>query len=126
MERQCLLSLPRALDPYIAGRREFALLRLECPVIDSHGVPGSRQMLVGAFSPGRTPVQQIGFPVPVPHFGPKPRRRGFAQGKQDLGIGIVGVIPANAEVRDHALRDKLLRNVIAHERHVLRVRELDG
>src|SRR5258708_4720586 len=101
MARQCLPALGPTLDSFTT-RREFALLRLQRPVIDSYDVSGSRQMLMGTFGPGRTPLQKIGFAVPVPHLGPKSRWRRFPQGEQDLGIRIVGVIPANAEVRDHA------------------------
>src|ERR1700686_903812 len=78
MARQCFLVLPTALNAYVTARREFALLSLQRPVIDSHDVLGSRQMLIGAFGPSRTPLQEIGLPVPVPHLGPKPRWRGFA------------------------------------------------
>src|SRR6202041_58135 len=102
--RESLAALPAAPNAHFSCRRQLDLLRLQSSVIDSDGLPGSRQMLIGAFGPRRTPLQKIGFPVPLPHFGPKPRRRSLAQSQENVRVGIVGGIPANAEVRDHALR----------------------
>src|SRR3981189_232836 len=60
MAGQCLLALSPAADSF-ATRSEFDLLSLERPVINSHDVPGSRQMLIGTFGPSRTPLNEIGF-----------------------------------------------------------------
>ena len=95
-------------------------------MIDADAEPGMREMFVGHLIPATSPTKQQGGLVPSSVLRTKAICGDVAQGEQDVGVGIVWVVPVYAYIGDHALGDKLPPYEIAQQRDLFIAAEFDG